>query len=86
MTTIAELNGRDLPIEFSGDGDDRNLCFVGSNGLLGVERGTVRFTVVDSKRLSFAFSGSFAVYDGSGGRSPTEVSASGSGTAHVDTP
>lgn len=86
VTSVADLNGRELPFEFSGDGDDRNLCFVGTNGLLGVERGTVRFTVVDSTKVSFSFSGSFAVYDGSGGRSPSEVSASGSGVAHVDTP
>jgi hypothetical protein len=86
VSSVADLNGRELPFEFSGDGDDHNLCFVGTNGLLGVERGTVRFTVVDRTKVSFSFSGSFAVYDGSGGRSPTQVSASGSGTAHVDTP
>ena len=86
VSTVADLNGRELPFEFSGDGDDHNLCFVGTNGLLGVERGTVRFTVVDRTKVSFSFSGSFALYDGSGGRSPTEVSASGSGTAHVETP
>jgi hypothetical protein len=84
VTAIADLNGRELPFEFSGDGDDRNLCFVGSNGLLGVERGTVRFTVAGNK-VSFTFSGSFIVYDGSGGRGPTEIAASGSGVAHVDT-
>jgi hypothetical protein len=86
VTTVADFNGRELPFEFSGDGDDRNLCFVGSNGLLGVERGTVRFTVIDGKKVSFTFAGSFAVYDGEGGRSPTEVSASGSGVAHLETP
>ena len=84
VTSVADLNGRELPFEFSGDGDDRNLCFPGTNGLLGVERGTVRFTAVDAAKVSFTFSGSFAVYDGSGGRSPTLVSASGSGIAHVD--
>ena len=74
-----------MPFEFPGDGDNHNLCFVGSNGRLGVERGTVRFTVVDRTKVSFSFSGSF-IYDGSGGQSRSEVSASGSGTAHVDTP
>jgi hypothetical protein len=86
VTTLADFNGRELPFEFSGDGDDRNLCFVGSNGLLGVERGTVRFTAIDDKKVSFTFSGSFVVYDGEGGRSPSEVSASGSGVAHLETP
>lgn len=47
VTSLAGLSGRELPFEFSGDGDDFNLCFVGSNGLLGVERGTVRFDSVD---------------------------------------
>lgn len=86
VTSVADLNGRELPFEFSGDGDDANLCFVGTNGLLGVERGTVRFSVVDNKRVSFTFSGSFVVYDGSGGQKPEEVSASGTGVAHLDTP
>ena len=86
IASLADLNGRELPFEFSGDGDDRNLCFVGTNGLLGVEHGTVRFTVDDSKRVSFSFSGSFAVYDGAGERSAAEVTASGSGVAHLDTP
>jgi hypothetical protein len=86
VTSVADLNGRELPFEFTGDGDDHNLCFVGTDGLLGVERGTVRFTVVDDKRVQFTFSGSFVVYDGSGGQKPAAVNASGNGVAHVDTP
>jgi hypothetical protein len=86
VTSVADLSGRELPFEFSGDGDDANLCFVGTDGLLGVERGTVRFSVVDNKRVSFTFSGSFVVYDGSGGQKPGEVTASGTGVAHLDFP
>jgi hypothetical protein len=82
VTSIADLNGRELPFEFSGDGDDANLCFVGSDGLLGVERGTVRFTV-QGNDVSFTFSGTFGVYDGSGGRKPADVTASGNGVARV---
>jgi hypothetical protein len=85
VTSLSDFTGRELPFEFSGDGDDANLCFVGSNGLLGVERGTVRFTAVEGTKVSFAFSGSFVVYDGAGGSSSSEVSASGSGVAHVAT-
>jgi hypothetical protein len=81
VASVEDLNGRELPFEFTGDGDDANLCFVGSNGLLGVETGTVKFTAVDANKVTFSFSGSFKVYDGEGGESPTPVSASGSGTA-----
>lgn len=83
VASIADLNGKELPFEFTGDGDDANLCFVGSNGLLGVETGTVRFTAVDGDTVSFSFSGSFKVYDGEGGESTEPVRASGSGTASV---
>jgi hypothetical protein len=84
VTTLADLAGRELPFEFSGDGDDFNLCFVGSQGLLGVEQGTVKFAAVEGDRVSFSFSGRFVRYDGEGGESATPVSASGSGTAEVD--
>jgi hypothetical protein len=83
VTSLADLNGKELPFEFSGDGDDANLCFVGSNGLLGVETGTVRFTAVQDDRVTFSFSGTFTVYDGQGGESPAPVSASGSGIAYL---
>jgi hypothetical protein len=84
VTTRADLAGRELPFEFSGDGDDFNLCFVGSQGLLGVEQGTVKFAAVEGDRVTFSFSGRFVRYDGEGGESATPVSASGSGTAEVD--
>jgi len=84
VTSIADLAGQELPFEFSGDGDDFNLCFVGSNGLLGVETGTVRIDSVEGPTLRFSFSGTFVLYDGKGGESPG-VSASGQGTARVAT-
>ncbi|MGE0459784.1 MAG: hypothetical protein AB7Q16_00290 [Vicinamibacterales bacterium] len=83
VTSLADLAGHELPFEFSGDGDDFNLCFVGSNGLLGVERGTVRFDAVDGTTVRFSFSGSFILYDGEGGESPGALNASGQGTAHA---
>lgn len=84
VTAIGQLSGAELPFEFSGDGDDFNLCFVGSNGLLGVEQGTVRFTM-NGDELAFTFSGRFRTYDGQGGESSTATTASGSGTASVRT-
>lgn len=84
VTTLAHLAGRELPFEFSGDGDDFNLCFVGSQGLLGVEQGTVKFAAVEGDRVTFSFSGRFVRYDGEGGESSTAISASGGGTAQVE--
>jgi hypothetical protein len=74
VTSLADLAGQVLPFEFSGEGDDAKLCFVGSNGLLGVEK------------VTFSFSGSVVSYDGKGGQSSSEVNASGSGIAHAATP
>jgi hypothetical protein len=84
VTSLADLSGKELPFEFSGDGDDANLCFVGTNGLLGVNTGTVNFAAVDGGKVTFAFHGTFTVYDGEGGESPAPVTASGSGTAYVE--
>ena len=83
VTSLADLTGKELPFEFSGDGDDFNLCFVGSNGLLGVNTGTVRFASVEGSKVTFSFSGTFTLYDGDGGESPTPITASGSGTAYA---
>ena len=83
VRSAADLAGRELPFEFSGDGDDFNLCFVGSNGLFGVEHGTVRFDAVQEGTVTFSFSGEFVRYDGEGGESPGRITASGRGTARV---
>jgi hypothetical protein len=82
ITSLGDLKGSALPIEFTGDGDDANLCFVGSNGLLGVDAGILRFTAIDGDKTSFSFSGDFIVYDGKGGESAA-IPASGSGTARA---
>ena len=85
VQSLEELVGKELPFAFTGDGDDFNLCFVGTHGLLGVEDGTVRFTSVHGDQVTFTFSGEFILYDGEGGESASTVSASGSGTAHAAT-
>jgi hypothetical protein len=82
ITSVQQLAGRELPFEFTGDSDEANLCFVGSNGLLGVERGTVRFVTADQGTVTFSFSGDFLKYDGEGGDGQSQT-ASGSGVAHV---
>src|SRR5688572_25197519 len=83
VKTVADLNGRELPFEFTGDGDDFNLCFVGSNGLLGVDTGTVTFSGVNGSSVTFSFAGTFDRFDGEGGETGN-VRASGSGTANLD--
>jgi len=85
VESVADLAGRELPFEFSGDGDDFNLCFVGSNGLLGVEEGTVTVRAVDGDEVTFSFTGGFVTYDGAGGESTTLTRASGAGKASVVT-
>lgn len=84
VSTPSDLSGRELPFEFTGDGDDFNLCFVGSDGLLGVETGTVKFSGVNGNSVTFSFAGDFVRYDGEGGESDSNVRASGSGTATLD--
>ena len=84
VKSAQDLSGRELPFEFTGDGDDFNLCFAGSNGLLGVEHGTVKFGAVSGTSVQFTFSGNFVRYDGEGGESAPNVRASGSGTATVE--
>ena len=84
LASVADLAGRELPFEFSGDGDDANLCFVGSNGLLGVDTGTVRFGEVSGSTVAFSFSGSFTKYDGNGGEDSAKIHATGEGIAHLD--
>jgi hypothetical protein len=83
VTTLRDFSGKELPFEFSSDGDDANLCFVGSNGLLGVEQGTVRFEASEGEKMTFSFAGSFTTYDGEGGTSSSTVNASGSGVARA---
>ena len=83
VLSAQDLAGQELPFEFSGDGDDYNLCFVGSDGLLGVDSGTVRFSAVEGSKVTFSFSGNFVLYDGVGGEKPG-VTASGSGVAMVE--
>ena len=84
VTSAKDLDGLELPFEFSGEGEDRNLCFVGSRGLLGVKDGTVSFGPLIGSSMTFRFAGDFVRYDGRGGESASTVYASGRGTATVE--
>ena len=76
-----DLAGRRLPVEFSGDGDDANLCFVGTDGLLGAREAWVTIEAIDGDRARFSMSGEFEVYD-DGELVMTQL-ASARGTAHI---
>ncbi len=62
-----DLPGKRLRVEFSGDGDDANLCFLGMNGLMGAESAWVTIDAVDGDRIEFTMAGLFRLYDGDGG-------------------
>lgn len=74
-----DLAGKRLRVDFSGDGDDANLCFVGMGGLAGAEDAWVTIDSVRGNRVWFSLRGTFKVYD-ENGEGPV-VSASASGTA-----
>lgn len=75
----ADLAGQRLRIDFSGDGDDANFCFLGMGGLAGAEEAWVTIDSVNGARVAFSMTGSFKIYDEKG-EGPVKT-ASGSGTA-----
>jgi len=82
-TSTADLIGARMPLEFSGDGDDANLCFVGTEGLLGASDAWVTIRSVLDDRVEFEMSGEFVLYDGEGGSSPRPRRAAVIGTAQI---
>lgn len=79
MQEAADLAGRRLEIDFSGDGDDANLCFVGMGGLAGAEEAWVTIDSLNGDRVAFSVTGTFRIYD-ENGEGPVK-SANGSGIA-----
>jgi hypothetical protein len=77
-----DLEGKRLTVEFSGDGDDANLCFPGMNGLAGAEEAWVTIDSVAGDRVDFTMSGRFALYDEEG--DPSFLLASARGTARLE--
>jgi hypothetical protein len=78
---LEDLAGQRLLVEFSGDGDDANLCFPGMNGLLGAREAWVTIDSIDADRVRFSMSGSFELFDEEGATS--ELVASAAGTAQL---
>jgi len=73
----SDLAGARLRVDFSGDGDDANFCFVGMGGLAGAEDAWVTIESVKGDRVSFSMSGTFRVYDENGDGPVKTASASG---------
>ena len=73
----ADLLGKRLKVEFSGDGDDANFCFVGMGGLAGAEDAWVTITAVNDERVTFSMSGTFRIYDEKGDGPVKRASAAG---------
>jgi len=76
-----DLAGRRFPVEFGGDGDEANLCFTGTNGLLGAREAWVTIDSVRDGRVTFRMSGEFDLYD-EGELVATQI-ASARGTAEI---
>ncbi len=77
VAEVAELVGQQLIVEFSGDGDDANLCFVGTEGLLGAEAAALTIHSVAGDRAEFTMTGRFLRYDEEGNSTPVDASAKG---------
>jgi hypothetical protein len=77
VTKPIDLVGKRLRVDFSGDGDDANFCFVGMGGLAGAEDAWVTIDSVSGNRVTFSMTGSFKVYDENGDGPIATASAKG---------
>lgn len=77
VRAATDLAGKRLRIDFSGDGDDANFCFVGMGGLAGAEEAWVTIESADDDRVTFSMSGTFKIYDERGEGPVKEATASG---------
>jgi hypothetical protein len=78
----ADLVGQRLRVDFSGDGDDANFCFVGMGGLAGAEDAWVKIDSVDGNRVTFSMTGTFKIYDENGDGPVKAASAAGTAILH----
>ena len=62
----ADLAGKRLRIDFTGDGDDANFCFAGMGGLAGAEEAWITIDSVQGDRVAFSMTGTFRIYDQNG--------------------
>jgi hypothetical protein len=79
VTAPSDLAGQRLRVDFTGDGDDANFCFVGMGGLAGAEEAWITIQSVSGNRVAFSMTGTFKIYD-ENGEGPVRL-ATASGTA-----
>jgi hypothetical protein len=72
-----DLVGERLRVDFTGDGDDANFCFVGMGGLAGAEDAWITIESVSGDRVAFSMSGTFTIYDQKGGEVVKTATAKG---------
>lgn len=80
----AELVGKRLRVDFSGDGDDANFCFVGMRGLAGAEEAWVTIDAIEGDRVTFSMTGTFKIYDENGEGPVRTATASGTAVIRVE--
>jgi hypothetical protein len=80
----ADLIGKRLRVDFTGDGDDANFCFAGMGGLAGAEDAWVRIDSVDGDRVTFSMTGTFKIYDENGDGPVKSASAAGAAILHLE--
>ena len=73
----ADLAGKRLRVEFTGDGDDANFCFLGMGGLAGAEDAWVTIESVSDDHVTFSMTGTFRIFDNNGDGPVAEATASG---------
>jgi hypothetical protein len=78
----SDLVGQRLKVDFTGDGDDANFCFVGMGGLAGAEDAWVKIDSVDGDRVSFTMTGTFKIYDENGEGPVKTATATGAAIVH----
>jgi hypothetical protein len=79
-----DLIGKRLRVDFSGDGDDANFCFVGMKGLAGAEDAWITIDSVTGNRVTFTMTGRFKIYDENGEGPIENASAKGIALARED--
>jgi hypothetical protein len=77
VKSTSDLVGKRMRVDFSGDGDDANFCFIGMGGLAGAEEAWLTIQSVSGRRVTFSMTGTFKIYDENGDGPVRSATASG---------
>jgi len=81
----SDLAGQRLRVDFTGDGDEANFCFVGMGGLAGAEEAWVTIHSVSGDRVNFSMTGTFKIYDQNGDGPIRSATATGTAVLRSET-